>query len=235
MNKAIRALKEEVLHANQRIPLAGLTTLSWGNVSGIDRLSGIYVIKPSGVPYSELTEDLLVMVDVESGKILTPELRPSVDNDTHRTLYLAFESIGGITHTHSTHAVAFAQAQRELPVLGTTHADTFDGNVKCTRALTPSECATAYEENTGRVILETLDGDAESVPAILTANHGPFAWGASATASIEHAIICEAVAEIAFKTLLLNPHASAPQHLLDRHFKRKHGTTAYYGNAQIAH
>jgi L-ribulose-5-phosphate 4-epimerase len=226
------ALRRAVLLANQTIPKAGLAQLTWGNVSGIDREGGFYLIKPSGVAYDELTEDHLVPVDLETGKVLAGDLRPSVDSESHRAFYLAWPSIGGVTHTHSTNAVAFAQANRDIPVLGTTHADTFNGPVPVTRTLTPEECVTDYELNTGRVIIETIGDDeaAAATPAALVANHGPFTWGATPQKSVEHGIILEAVAEMALKTLALNPNASTPAHLQERHFKRKHGPGAYYGN-----
>ncbi|WP_239162951.1 L-ribulose-5-phosphate 4-epimerase AraD [Paractinoplanes rishiriensis] len=221
----------EVLEANKRIASAGLATLTWGNVSGVDRGAGVYVIKPSGVPYDQLTVESLVTVEIESGKVVGGTLKPSVDSETHRLLYQAFPSIGGITHTHSTYAVAFAQAGREIPVLGTTHADNFDGPIRVTRDLTPQECERDYERNTGLAILDTLDGDADGVPAVLTAGHGPFTWGKNATRSLEAAIVCEAVAQIALHTLALNPAASPPEHLIRRHYSRKHGPDAYYGNS----
>lgn len=226
-------LRQEVLDANLTIPQVGLATLTWGNVSGVDREAGVFVIKPSGVPYEDLAPDHLVTVRLSDGKVVDGDLRPSTDTETHRCLYLAFPSVGGVTHTHSTHAVAFAQAHREIPVLGTTHADTFNGPIPVTRDLTPEECAKDYEHNTGRVIVEALDGDdrkAAEVPAALVAGHGPFTWGATARKSLEHAIICEAVADIALHTLSLSPAAPPPRHLLDRHYTRKHGPDAYYGN-----
>ena len=227
-----RALRDAVLQANRLIPKAGLAALTWGNVSGVDRAAGIYLIKPSGVAYDELTADLLVPVELETGRVVSGRLKPSVDSETHRALYLAWPSIGGITHTHSTHAVAFAQARREIPVLGTTHADTFSGPVRVTRDLTAPECADEYEFNTARAIIELIGGDAAAAatPAALAANHGPFTWGKDAGKSVEHAIVCEAVAEMALRTLALNPAAAAPPWLLDRHFTRKHGAGAYYGN-----
>jgi L-ribulose-5-phosphate 4-epimerase len=228
------SLRRAVLDANLLIPKAGLAALTWGNVSGLDRDAGIYVIKPSGVSYDALTADLLVPVHLATGRVLAGDLRPSTDSETHRLLYQTFPSIGGITHTHSTYAVAFAQANRHIPVLGTTHADTFNGPICCTRQLTEAECATDYEINTGRAIVEVFDGDdarANAVPGALAVNHGPFAWGRTAGESIENAIVCEAVAKMALHTLSLNPAATAPKHLLDRHFSRKHGPAAYYGNA----
>jgi L-ribulose-5-phosphate 4-epimerase len=230
----VKQLIRDVLEANRRIPLAGLATLTWGNVSGVDRERGVYVIKPSGVPYDRLTEESMVVVDIASGEVVSGDLKPSVDSETHRLLYQEFESIGGITHTHSTEAVAFAQAGRDIPVLGTTHADNFDGPVRVTRQLTPAECATDYERNTGRAIIEALGGDPDSVPAVLAASHGPFTWGATAAKSVDTAIVCEAVAGIAFRTLGLNPAAAPPEHLIRRHYSRKHGPDAYYGNLSEA-
>ena len=230
----MKELIRDVLEANRRIPLAGLATLTWGNVSGVDRSRNVYVIKPSGVPYDRLTEDSMVIVDIESGEVVGGHLKPSVDSETHRLLYQAFETIGGITHTHSTEAVAFAQAGRDIPVLGTTHADNFDGPVRVTRQLTPAECETDYERNTGLAIIEVLAGDPDSVPAVLAASHGPFTWGATAAKSVDTAIVCEAVAGIAFRTLGLNPAAAPPEHLIRRHYSRKHGPDAYYGNLSEA-
>ncbi|MFF7813298.1 L-ribulose-5-phosphate 4-epimerase AraD [Streptomyces sp. NPDC007945] len=229
-------LRREVLEANLRIPRSGLATLTWGNVSGVDRGAGVFVIKPSGVSYDVLTADDLVVVSLADGSVVEGRLRPSTDTETHRSLYLAFPSIGGVTHTHSTHAVAFAQARRSIPVLGTTHADTFNGPVPVTAPLTPEQCATDYEYNTGQVIVDLLDRDdtrAREVPGALVAHHGPFTWGADATASLEHAVICEAVAEMALRTMALGT-VEPPRHLLDRHFTRKHGPDAYYGNPSPA-
>jgi L-ribulose-5-phosphate 4-epimerase len=224
-------LIEQVLEANRRIPVAGLATLTWGNVSGIDRDAGVYVIKPSGVPYADLTAESMVTVDLDTGDVVGGDLKPSVDSETHRLLYQAFPSIGGITHTHSADAVAFAQARRDIPVLGTTHADNFNGPVPVTRDLTAEECAEQYERNTGLAILEILDGDPDSVPAVLAASHGPFTWGATPAKSVDVAIVCEAVAGMALRTLALNPAAAPPEHLIRRHYSRKHGPDAYYGNA----
>jgi len=229
------ALRDEVLRANQGIPHARLATLTWGNVSGVDRDAGLYVIKPSGVSYDGLTAEQLVVVDLEDGRVVDGQLRPSVDSETHRRLYLAFAGIGGITHTHSPSAVAFAQAKRDIPVLGTTHADAFNGPIRCTRDLTEAECAADYEYNTGQAIVDVFDApgnDPAEVPGALAANHGPFVWGDSAAESLKNAIICEAVAQMAIQTLALNPHAGAPPYLLARHFRRKHGPDAYYGNPQ---
>lgn len=220
-------LLREVLEANLVIPREGLATLTWGNVSGLDRERGIYVIKPSGVPYAELSLEHLVPVEVETGRVLAGDLKPSTDSETHRLLYLSHGDLGGVAHTHSTYAVSFAQAGREVPMLGTTHADTFNGPVPLTRTLTAEECATDYELNTGRVLLETRRAD---VPGALVAGHGPFTWGTTATKAVEHSVVLEAVAQMALHTLALNPAASSPDHLFERHFTRKHGPDAYYGN-----
>jgi L-ribulose-5-phosphate 4-epimerase len=229
------ALRDEVLSANQGIPRARLATLTWGNVSGVDRDAGVYVIKPSGVSYDGLTAGQLVVVDLEDGQVVDGDLRPSVDSETHRRLYQAFPAVGGITHTHSPAAVAWAQAKRDIPVLGTTHADAFNGPIRCTRDLTEAECAADYEYNTGQAIVDLFGSagdDPSEVPGALAANHGPFVWGDSAAESLKNAIICEAVAQMAIQTLALNPHAAAPPYLLERHFRRKHGPDAYYGNPQ---
>jgi L-ribulose-5-phosphate 4-epimerase len=225
-----RELTEAVLAANLRLAQAGLAALTWGNVSGVDRDAGTYVIKPSGVPYAELTAEKMVTVDLETGRVVHGGLKPSVDSETHRLLYQAFTTIGGVCHTHSPDAVAFAQARMDIPILGTTHADTFNGPVRCTRDLTVAECETEYERNTGRVILEVAGPDPDLVPAVLAASHGPFTWGATAGAALDHAIVCEAVAGMALRTLGLNPAAAPPEHLVRRHYRRKHGPDAYYGN-----
>jgi L-ribulose-5-phosphate 4-epimerase len=227
------ALRQEVLEANLAIPRAGLATLTWGNVSGIDREAGVLVIKPSGISYDNLTAEMLVVVSLDDGRVVDGHLKPSIDSETHRSLYNAFPSIGGVTHTHSTYAVTFAQARRDIPVLGTTHADAFNGPIRCTADLTAEHCATDYEYNTGQAILELFEhthDDPAEVPGALVTSHGPFLWGSSASDSLKNAIICEAVAEMALHTLALNPDASAPPHLLERHFRRKHGPDAYYGN-----
>lgn len=227
-------LLREVLEANLVIPREGLATLTWGNVSGLDRERGIYVIKPSGVPYDELAVEHLVPVEVETGRVLAGDLRPSTDSETHRLLYLAHDDLGGVAHTHSTYAVSFAQAHRPVPLLGTTHADTFNGPVPLTRDLAAEECASDYELNTGRVLVETMGADALDVPGALVAGHGPFTWGASAAKAVEHSVVLEAVARMALHTLALNPAAASPAHLYERHFTRKHGPGAYYGNPDRA-
>lgn len=233
---AFAELRGAVLAANLLIPASGLATLTWGNVSGVDREREVFVIKPSGVPYPALSAEDLVVVALADGRVVSGGLRPSTDTETHRCLYRAFPSVGGVTHTHSVHAVAFAQARRDIPVLGTTHADTFDGPVPVTADLSAEQCAHAYEFHTGQVIVDTLGGDdarAEAVPAALVSRHGPFTWGKDAGASLEHAVICEAVATMALHTLALRPDPGdpPPPHLLARHYTRKHGAGAYYGNA----
>ncbi|MEO5663085.1 MAG: class II aldolase/adducin family protein, partial [Nocardioides sp.] len=187
-------LLREVLEANLVIPREGLATLTWGNVSGLDRERGIYVIKPSGVPYTELSLEHLVPVEVETGRVLAGDLKPSTDSETHRLLYLTHDEIGGVAHTHSTYAVSFAQAGRSIPMLGTTHADTFNGCVPVTRHLRREECASDYELNTGRVMMEVMSDSVLDVPGALVAGHGPFTWGASAAKAVEHSVILEAVA-----------------------------------------
>jgi L-ribulose-5-phosphate 4-epimerase len=171
-----------------------------------------------------------VPVEVETGRVLAGDLKPSTDSETHRLLYLEHGDLGGVAHTHSTYAVSFAQAGRPVPMLGTTHADTFNGPVPVTRDLTAEECASDYELNTGRVLVEAMGADALDVPGALVAGHGPFTWGATAAKAVEHSVVLEAVAQMALHTLALNPAAGSPGHLFERHFTRKHGPGAYYGN-----
>ncbi|MEA2321731.1 MAG: L-ribulose-5-phosphate 4-epimerase [Solirubrobacteraceae bacterium] len=227
-----RDLREQVLEANLAIARSGLAKLTWGNTSGIDRDRGLVAIKPSGVPYDELDADTIAVVDLE-GTVVEGDMRPSTDTATHLELYRAFAGIGGITHTHSFHATAFAQARRELPFLGTTHADHFRGPVPVTREMRPEEIATDYELNTGRVIVERFAAlDPRDMPAVLVAQHGPFAWGSDAADSVQNAVILEAVAELALHTLALAPGVPpASEDILARHYSRKHGPDAYYGNA----
>ena len=232
------ALKESVYLANMAVVEAGLVDLTWGNASGVDRERGAMVIKPSGVGYDTLTPDDMAVVDLETGDELDDGLRPSSDTPTHLYLYRQFEAIGGIVHTHSRYAVSWAQAEREIPCFGTTHADHFHGPVPVTRRMTPDEIRGEYERNTGAVIVERFhEGgiDAASVPGVLVAGHGPFVWGESAQKAAENAVALESVAEMALRTLTLNADARPIDRvLLDRHFLRKHGATAYYGQDQTA-
>ena len=228
----LEALKKQVWNANLELVRRGVVIYTWGNVSGIDRSAGLVVIKPSGVSYDAMQPDDMVVVEFETGARVEGKWNPSSDTQTHLELYRAFPSLGGITHTHSVHAIAFAQAGRDIPALGTTHADYFYGDIPCTRSLTQEEVQTAYELNTGKVIAETLRErsiDPLAVPGIVVRNHGPFTWGADADASVYHAVVLETVAEMALKTLLLNPGAVLPQFVLDKHYFRKHGPNAYYG------
>lgn len=223
-------LKDQVCQANVELAACGLVTLTWGNVSGISGDRERVVIKPSGVPYQRLTPSDMVVVDLE-GRVLEGGLRPSSDTPTHVLLYRHFTAIGGITHTHSRQATMFAQARREIPCLGTTHADHFFGTVPVTRALTAAEVAADYEANTGLVILERFaDLDPRAMPAVLVAGHAPFTWGHGAADSLQNAIALEAVAEMALGTWLLNPHApQLEDYVLNKHYQRKHGPQAYYG------
>lgn len=226
-------LKREVLEANREIERQALAALTWGNVSGIDRARGLVVIKPSGVAYSKLTPDDMVVVDLDNRKV-EGALRPSVDTITHVMLYRAFADIGGIVHTHSVAAVAFAQALREIPCLGTTHADHFLGTIPLTRNLTPEEIAEDYEGNTGKVIIERFAGlNPVDMPAVLVAHHAPFVWGKSATQAIKNAVALEQVADMALRTYALNPSiGTIPAHVLNEHYQRKHGPNATYGQGE---
>jgi L-ribulose-5-phosphate 4-epimerase len=226
-------LKADVCQANLDLVASGLVFHTWGNVSGIDRHTGQVVIKPSGVPYQELTPDRMVVVHLDSGQVLEGSLRPSSDTPTHLVLYRAFPAIGGIVHTHSLYATAWAQACRHLPPLGTTHADFAHGGIPCTRALTNPEMAGDYEANTGLSIVECFhQRDPLHCPAVLVAHHGPFAWGRSAHEAVLHASILEQVARLASETLRLAPTSPPlPPALLDKHFLRKHGPDAYYGQS----
>lgn len=223
-------LRRQVCDANKALVAHGLVTLTWGNVSGIDREQGLVAIKPSGVDYDALTPEVIVLVDLE-GNVVEGELRPSSDTPTHVYLYNQFPGVGGITHTHSFHATMFAQARREIPCLGTTHADHFNGAVPVTRPLTPQEVQDAYELNTGVVIGERFASTAPlEMPAVLVAGHAPFAWGKGAADSVKNALALEAVAQIAIGTFQLR--ADAPpleDYVLHKHYQRKHGPNAYYG------
>lgn len=228
----LEQLKQQVYEANMELPRRGLVTYTWGNVSGIDRQSGLFVIKPSGVEYDELRPEDLVVLDLNGNKV-EGKLNPSSDTKTHIELYKAFPELGGIVHTHSTHAVAWAQAGRDIPCFGTTHADYFYGPVPCARALTQEEIDEDYEKNTGKVIIEAFQGrniQPLHVPGVICSSHGPFTWGKDAAQAVYHAVVLEEVAKMALLTLQIDPNAApAPQRIQDKHFLRKHGPNAYYG------
>lgn len=227
----LETLKEEVCKANLDLVTEGLVIQTFGNVSGIDRASGLVVIKPSGVPYDGMKPEHMVVVELETGKVVESNLRPSSDTATHLVLYRAFKNVGGIVHTHSLNATAWAQAKRAIPAMGTTHADYWHGEIPCTRLMTNEEITSEYEANTGEVIVETFDGiDPLHKPAVLVASHGPFAWGKDAHDAVHNAAILEYVAHLATETLKINPATGSMQGvLLDKHFLRKHGPKAYYG------
>jgi L-ribulose-5-phosphate 4-epimerase len=227
-------LKHDVLKANLDLPRYGLVTFTWGNASGIDRGAGLVVIKPSGVDYAELDIDDLAVVDLE-GRHVQGKLKPSSDLATHLVLYRAFPMLGGVVHTHSTHATAWAQAGKGIPAFGTTHADYFYGEVPCTRPLTESEIHGAYETETGQVIVNTFRErhiDPEQIPAALVCRHGPFAWGSSAKDAVKNAVVLEEVARIAMMMEEITPNCRPiDKQLLDKHYLRRHGARAYYGQA----
>lgn len=224
------ALRQRVLEANLELNRAGLVLSTFGNVSGADRAAGVVAIKPSGVPYDRMTADDIVVTDLD-GRVVSGSLRPSSDLATHLVLYRAFPAIGGVVHSHSEFATVWAQAGRPIPALGTTHADYFHGPVPVTRALTDAEIGGNYVGNTGRVIVETLGNrDPMAVPATLVAGHGPFTWGKDAADAVHHAVVLEYVARMAVRTVALSPDtAGVSQALLDRHYFRKHGAAATYG------
>ncbi len=223
-------LKKEVFQANVDLVRHGLVTLTWGNVSGIDRSRGFMVIKPSGVEYERLKVEDMVVVDGD-GKVVDGNLRPSSDTPTHLALYKAFSSIGGVVHTHSVYATMFAQACREIPCLGTTHADHFYGAVPVTRFLTEEEVREGYERETGKVIVERFAGlKPADMPGVLVAGHAPFVWGKSAGDAVQNSLILERIAQMALGSLQLNPDIPAiPAHIQEKHYQRKHGPNAYYG------
>ena len=225
----LEQLKETVLQANLLLPKHNLVTFTWGNVSAIDRETNLVVIKPSGVSYETMTADDMVVVDL-CGNVVGGKLNPSSDTPTHLELYKAYPAIGGVVHTHSRWATTFAQAGLPIPALGTTHADDFYGDIPVSRRMTPAEIAGAYEKETGTVILETVGDNAMDVPAVLVHSHGPFAWGKDAMEAVHKAVVLEEVAFMAWHAMLLNPDlARMQQELLDKHFLRKHGKNAYYG------
>lgn len=232
-SRSLPELREQVWRANQELVRAGLVTLSFGNASGVDREAGLLVIKPSGVPYEELRPEQLVGVSLVDGRVIEGDLRPSSDTPTHLLLYQRYPEIGGVVHTHSTAASAWAQAGRAIPPLGTTHADHFHGPVPVTRRMRESEVAGEYERETGAVIIETLESlglSAAEMPAVLVASHGPFVWGRDVQEAADNATALEAVAAMAAMTVALKPDAEPiAAYLLERHFRRKHGPEAYYG------
>ena len=227
----LEALKQSVLEANLMLPKYGLVTFTWGNVSAVDRACGMMVIKPSGVEYDNLCADDMAVVELASGKVVEGRYKPSSDTPTHLELYRAFEDIGGIVHTHSPQATSFAQAGLGIRPMGTTHADYFYGEIPCTRAMRAEEIAGEYEKETATVIIEAFDGiDPMSIPAILVKSHGPFAWGKNAADAVHNAVVLEEVAAMNLRTVMLSPTANAIQaELLDKHYLRKHGANAYYG------
>lgn len=226
----LEVLKKQVYEANMELPEKGLVTYTWGNVSGIDRESGLFVIKPSGVDYEKLTPEDMVVVDLEGNKV-EGKLNPSSDTPTHLELYKAFKDLGGVVHTHSPWATSWAQAGRSIPCYGTTHADYFYGEIPCARGLSKVEIGQDYETNTGRVIIETFkDRNPIYVPGVLCTNHGPFTWGKDAAEAVHNAVVLEEVAKMAYRSEhLKNGLRPAPQDIQDKHFFRKHGENAYYG------
>lgn len=228
----LEELKIQVCDANLELVERGLVIYTWGNVSGIDRNSDCMIIKPSGVDYGSLTPNDMVIVEVSTGHVVEGSLKPSSDTPTHLELYRSFPNIGGVVHTHSMNAAAFAQAGAPIQALGTTHADYFFGNIPCTRELTEEEVNGAYELNTGKVIVETFrDLDYEAIPGALVRNHGPFTWGCNADEAVYHAVVLEYLAELNLKTCTINPNAELPNYVLQKHYMRKHGSNAYYGQA----
>lgn len=231
----LASLREAVLAANLALPAHGLVKLTWGNASGLDRSAGVMAIKASGVPYDGMTLEDIVLVDLGAGEVVSGRRRPSSDTPTHLALYRALNGIGGIVHTHSTYATAWAQAGREIPVLGTTHADFSADPVPVTRPLTAAEIDAGYEEKTGTVLIEAAAGRAEQVPAVLVRGHAPFCWGATAASAVEAAVTLEELARMALLSLLLVADPTHPRPLdaalRDKHFERKHGAGAYYGQS----
>lgn len=228
----LEELKKAVYEANMDLPKYGLVTFTWGNVSGIDREKGLFVIKPSGVDYDKLTPDDMVVMDLEGNKV-EGKYKPSSDTATHLEIYKAFPNVGGVVHTHSSYATSWAQAGRGIPCYGTTHADYMYGEIPCVRCLTKDEIEGAYEENTGHLIVnefERLNIDPKAMPAVLCKNHGPFAWGKDAHEAVHNAVVLEEVAKMAYRAETINPQIlPAPQELQDKHYYRKHGANAYYG------
>ncbi len=228
----LEELKQAVFEANMELPKRGLVTYTWGNVSGIDRAAGLFVIKPSGVDYETMRPEDMVVMDLEGNRV-EGKYKPSSDTPTHLELYKRYEEIGGVVHTHSPEATSWAQAGRSIPLYGTTHADYFYGEIPCARSLTKKEIDEAYEKNTGLVIIETFEKRGLNpmyTPGVLCTNHGPFTWGKDAAEAVHNAVVLEEVAKMALKTELINPDVqTAPDCIRDKHFFRKHGENAYYG------
>lgn len=226
----LEELKKDVLEANLELPKRNLVTYTWGNVSAIDREKGLIVIKPSGVPYSELKASDFPVIDLEGNKI-EGDLNPSSDTATHLMLYKSFPNIGGIVHTHSPWCTIWAQAGRDIPTFGTTHADYFYGSIPCTRKLTKGEVASSYEENTGKVIIETFENiSPNAIPGVVVDSHGPFNWGETPQKAVENTVVMEEIAKLAYYTESLNKEVKPiDKYLLDKHYLRKHGKNAYYG------
>ncbi|MCL2820615.1 MAG: L-ribulose-5-phosphate 4-epimerase [Oscillospiraceae bacterium] len=233
-------LKTQVLEANLQLPKYGLITFTWGNVSGIDRDKGLVVIKPSGVEYDGMTAEQMVVVELETGKVADGNFSPSSDTATHLQLYKAFPNIGGVVHTHSRWATIFSQAGTAIPALGTTHADYFYGEIPCTRKMTPAEISDRYEENTGNVIIERFKGlDPDAIPAALVYSHGPFTWGKTPEEAVHNAVVLEEIAYMAWHDIMMTAIQPSlqtsqkvthiQQELIDKHYLRKHGKNAYYG------
>ena len=229
----LETLKNQVLHANLLLPRHGLVTFTWGNVSGIDREEGLVVIKPSGISYEGMRAEHMVVVELKTGKTIDGSLSPSSDTATHLALYRAFPNIGGVVHTHSRWATIFAQAGTGIPALGTTHADYFYGEIPCTRKMTPAEIYGAYEEETGALITKLFsDKNPDHIPAALVHSHGPFVWGKDAEDAVQNAVVLEEIACIAWHNLAHNPQIKPmQQELLNKHYLRKHGPDAYYGQS----
>ena len=232
----LEELKEQVFQANLLLPKHGLVTFTWGNVSGINRKEGLVVIKPSGVAYDNMKADDMVVVELETGKVVEGKLKPSSDTATHLELYKTFLNIGGIVHTHSRWATTFAQAGRGIMALGTTHADYFYGEIPCTRKMTKAEIEGEYEKETGTVIIETFkDKDPDAIPSVVVHSHGSFSWGTDAMNAVHNAVVLEEIAFMNFHTMMLEPKLPPmQQELLDKHYLRKHGENAYYGQAKKA-
>ena len=227
----LEQLKKEVFEANMLLPKYGLITFTWGNVSGVDREKGLMVIKPSGVEYDTMKPENMVVVDLKTGKKVEGDLNPSSDTDTHVALYNAFPDIKGVVHTHSRWATTFAQAGMGIPALGTTHGDYFYGEIPCTRKMTPEEIGGKYELETGNVIIETFnDKEPNDIPAVLVHSHGPFTWGTDPHNAVHNAVVLEELAFMAWHNIMMNPGIQPmQQELLDKHYLRKHGANAYYG------